>query len=351
MAPSTSAADTKRGNSALQSLVFTASVSVHPIVQPGSLVLQTANFGAATVTNPSTRGPSPTQSFSDFIVSRNADVSTPALFAALAAGSSWDNVLYTQRDITIAVTGVGGPVDRLKLNLGVVGLDALQIAYTSGDTPTAIETAHYKFGELSSTALDAKGGQTSTSSFSTLTHSKSLRGVTTTALMSSVNPSMFGQPVTFTATVSGNSPTGTVTFRDGETVLNVATLSSGVATFTIATMDAGVHHITATYNGDLSNKASATTPVIWPVHPATTTVKLLPRLLQQPRPLRPRHRRQTRQRPPHRLRQVLRQRHLRRPRPRQPQWPGQTIPQLPRPRLHQGLLHQQKLRPQPLMTF
>ncbi len=32
-------------------------------------------------------------------------------------------------------------------------------------------------------------------------------------------------------------------------------------------MDAGVHHITATYNGDLANKASATIPVIWPVHP------------------------------------------------------------------------------------
>ncbi len=104
--------------------------------------------------------------------------------------------------------GTAAPTDRLKLNLGVVGLDALQIAYTSGDSTTAVETAHYKFGELTTTALDPKSGQpASTSTFSILTNSKSLRAPTTTTLMSSVNPSMFGQPVLFTATVTGSSPT------------------------------------------------------------------------------------------------------------------------------------------------
>ncbi len=116
-------------------------------------------------------------------------------------------------------------------------------------------------GELTTTALDAKTGQTAgTSTFSILTNSKSLLTPTTTTLMSSVNPSMFGQPVLFTATVTGSSPTGTVTFRDGETCLNVAPLSKGVATFTIATMDAGVHHITATYNGDLARQSQRSPP-------------------------------------------------------------------------------------------
>src|SRR5260370_39154624 len=41
---------------------------------------------------------------------------------------------------------------------------------------------------------------------------------TTTALVSSANPSTFGQPVTLTATVSSpaGTPTGTVTFRSEE---------------------------------------------------------------------------------------------------------------------------------------
>ncbi|MBK7473416.1 MAG: Ig-like domain repeat protein [Betaproteobacteria bacterium] len=38
---------------------------------------------------------------------------------------------------------------------------------------------------------------------------------TTTSLISSANPGVLGQSVTFTATVTGNAPTGTVLFMDG----------------------------------------------------------------------------------------------------------------------------------------
>src|SRR5260221_14752290 len=58
-----------------------------------------------------------------------------------------------------------------------------------------------------------------------------------TALASSPNPSQGGQAVTFTATVTGvpansGTPTGMVTFQDGNTVLAQAPLNgSGVASF------------------------------------------------------------------------------------------------------------------------
>ncbi len=42
------------------------------------------------------------------------------------------------------------------------------------------------------------------------------------ALIASLNPSLVGQTVTFTATVSGSSPTGMVTFKDGATTLGPA---------------------------------------------------------------------------------------------------------------------------------
>src|SRR3979409_1120111 len=77
-----------------------------------------------------------------------------------------------------------------------------------------------------------------------------------TTLISSRNPSALGQAVTFTATVKPASgtvtPTGTVTFNDGATVLGSGPLSGGTATFTTSGLGAGVHSITAVYGGDAS---------------------------------------------------------------------------------------------------
>jgi hypothetical protein len=101
---------------------------------------------------------------------------------------------------------------------------------------------------------------------------------TTTALSSSANPSQAGQSVTFTATVGAASgtPTGTVTFKDGTTVLGTGAVSaSGVATFTTASLSAGSHSITAVYGGD-ANFAASTSPALTqtvnaPAPAATTT--------------------------------------------------------------------------------
>jgi fibronectin-binding autotransporter adhesin len=83
---------------------------------------------------------------------------------------------------------------------------------------------------------------------------------TTTTLASSLNPSASGQSVTFTATVTpgtAGTPTGTVQFFDGSTLLaTVAINSSGVATFTTSTLSVGRHNMTATYSGDGSFSGS-----------------------------------------------------------------------------------------------
>jgi hypothetical protein len=79
-------------------------------------------------------------------------------------------------------------------------------------------------------------------------------GGTITKLASSANPSMFGQSVTFTATVTSGfkgTPTGTVTLFDGTTSLGASSLNSGgVATWTPASLAVGTHSITAKYSGD-----------------------------------------------------------------------------------------------------
>jgi hypothetical protein len=82
------------------------------------------------------------------------------------------------------------------------------------------------------------------------------RAPTATALESSVNPSAFGQDVTFTATVTtsdpgAGTPTGVVTFLDGSTVLGTRTLDgNGQATITTSELDVGNHSITAVYGDD-----------------------------------------------------------------------------------------------------
>src|SRR5207248_6389008 len=77
---------------------------------------------------------------------------------------------------------------------------------------------------------------------------------TVSALLSAVNPSSFGQSVTFTATVTSGAgtPTGTAQFKDNGTNLGApsALNAGGVATFTTSSLTAGTHTITAEYSGD-----------------------------------------------------------------------------------------------------
>jgi hypothetical protein len=96
-------------------------------------------------------------------------------------------------------------------------------------------------------------------------------GGTTTGVTSSVNPSAVGQSVTFTATVTGTTPTGTVQFRDGAVNLGgPVALAAGVATLTTSSLSAGTHVITAVYSGD-ADDATSTSPAVSQVVSAGVT--------------------------------------------------------------------------------
>jgi hypothetical protein len=89
------------------------------------------------------------------------------------------------------------------------------------------------------------------------------RASTTTAVTSSVNPSVPGQSVTFTATVTSgaSAPTGTVQFKDGAANIGspAAIDGSGVATISTSSLTVGNHTITADYSGDTSFSSSSGT--------------------------------------------------------------------------------------------
>lgn len=82
---------------------------------------------------------------------------------------------------------------------------------------------------------------------------------TTTSLVSSQNPAVITEFVTYTATVTsqyGGAAAGTAVFQDGGTTVATVTLAGNQAAYTTKYSSPGAHSITATYSGDTNNSGS-----------------------------------------------------------------------------------------------
>lgn len=97
-------------------------------------------------------------------------------------------------------------------------------------------------------------------------------------LTSAPNPSLFGQAVTLTATVTATgtitgrpSPTGTIMFFDGTSLLATMTLNKSKATFSTSTLATGTHSLTAVYSGDSFYNPNTSAIVKQTVNKASTT--------------------------------------------------------------------------------
>jgi uncharacterized repeat protein (TIGR03803 family) len=86
------------------------------------------------------------------------------------------------------------------------------------------------------------------------------KATTSVALVSSANPSVYGQAVTFIAAVGvvggSGTPTGTVTFLGGATSLGTATVSNGLAILTTSSLAVAGHSITATYSATPTSRGA-----------------------------------------------------------------------------------------------
>src|SRR6202041_2070571 len=81
------------------------------------------------------------------------------------------------------------------------------------------------------------------------------------SLASAANPSVFGQAVTLTATVTPSAAAGRVTFYAGTTVLGTSAISAGAASISTILLPAGNGTLRAYYGGDASHGPSASNPV------------------------------------------------------------------------------------------
>jgi len=158
----------------------------------------------------------------------------------------------------------------------LLGTDVLSSG-EAGYTTTALPVA--------SSAITAQyaGDTNFASSTSTVLNQKVNPASTSTALASSANPSNFNQPVTFTATVTGQfggTATGSVAFyyqflpTNVVVPLGTVTLSAGKAAYSTATLSVGTSVITATYSGDSHFNAGSVKAVNQVVNKAATTTVL-----------------------------------------------------------------------------
>jgi endonuclease/exonuclease/phosphatase family metal-dependent hydrolase len=152
-----------------------------------------------------------------------------------------------------------------RVSVGVLKGDSGTVTFFDGDT--AISGPIPVVGKLGmatfQTSALAPGTHTITAAYSGVANFDPSSGsvehvvlatVTVTTLGSAPNPSGFGQPVTFTATVSGaGGPVtqGTVSFREGATPLAgpIALDAGGHASFTTSSLSVGVHAVTADFSG------------------------------------------------------------------------------------------------------
>jgi parallel beta-helix repeat protein len=169
-------------------------------------------------------------------------------------------------------------------------LTASYSGFVNGDTaanlttaPT-LTTAATVSSPVGSYAITASGAVAANYTINYLPGSLTVNQAnTSTALASSANPAVYGQPVVFTATVramapGAGTPTGTVDFKstspDGTITVTLGTGTldaSGRATFSIDHLVPGPHTVFASYPGDTNFTASASASMIQTINPGPAT--------------------------------------------------------------------------------
>jgi hypothetical protein len=119
------------------------------------------------------------------------------------------------------------------------------------------------------------GSGTYAVSWNSITFGVAKAPTTSTITGASPNPSNYGQPVTFTATVTSaaGTPTGSVQFKKGNGILGTGTLSSGVASYTTTAtqLGGGTDVITANYVASADFAASTSSGYSQTVDPIASS--------------------------------------------------------------------------------
>jgi hypothetical protein len=211
----------------------------------------------------------------------SADLSTLSLdFGSQGRGTS------SSQPLTIADNGTAGLI---LSNVAISGPNASDFVFTPPSTcvtlPATLQPGHLCRYTVTFSPL-AAGTRTAVFTFtdnhlnapnSQQTVALSGAGIikanstVSLALTKGTNPSVFGASLTFTATVTPNTATGSVTFFDGATIIGIAFVSGGAASFTTSSLASGSHSMTAQYSGDTFDNSAASAALPHQVLAVTST--------------------------------------------------------------------------------
>jgi uncharacterized repeat protein (TIGR01451 family) len=231
------------GSHSLTASFSDPAVNFVPSSSPAAVTLTISKASTTTTLTATTNTPVSGQS-----VTFTATVAAGSPSTATPTGT----VTFKDGNTVLATVSLSGGSASFTTTHLAVGNHAITVSYSG--TPN--------FGTSSSTAYP-------------VTVSKD---ATTAVVTSSVSIPVYGQSVTLKARVTAlapgsGTPSGTVTFQDGTTVLGTTTLSNGVATLTTQALSVGANAITVVYNGD-SNFLGTSAALALTVNPDSTTTHL-----------------------------------------------------------------------------
>ncbi len=291
------------GNYTLSSTMATTTANITPAPVTASVTAASKTYNgttAATITGCTLTG---------VLTADSGNVTCSATGAAFASGSVGTGIAVTATGITLSGSAAGNyaltsttattTASIAAAGLSIAANNATRIygaanpAFTgtvtgqqNGDTFTesfattaTISSPVGSYAIVPSVTGTNLADYTQTATNGTLTVTQAASAISLSASSTSITP---GQSVTLTATVtdaslsSTGSPTGTVSFYDGTTLLDTATLSGGAASYsTTALAAASSNSITAVYSGDenfTGSSASAAVSVV--VAPLAFTMTL-----------------------------------------------------------------------------
>lgn len=175
----------------------------------------------------------------------------------LASSQNPSNVGQSVTFTATVTSGSGIPTSTVTFKDGSTTIGSGTL---NGSGMATLTTTLLAAGSHSITAVYGGDANFNGSTSNTVTQTVS-KTATSTTLASSATTAKRGTTVTFTATVSPASATGTVGFYDGTKLLSTITLSGGTAKYATSSLAAGTHTITAKYSGDNTYSGSTSNAV------------------------------------------------------------------------------------------
>lgn len=185
--------------------------------------------------------------------------------------------LLSGQSLTLVATVGGGvsPTGTVSFFDGATALGNVNLSGAQATLTTTLQGvgAHAIRATYSGDGQNLGSSATATANLlspSTITSPAAGQGYTVTA----------GKTATLSATVGGYSPTGTVSFYVGSTLLGTAVLSGGTGSISTTLPTPGDYTVTIVYSGDANNAPSSATTTLTVTLPPEQLIPILQLLLE-----------------------------------------------------------------------